>query len=191
MCDELRSFTDRFVKLTDSDFNAFTGCLNERRLEKKDIFLREGEICNSLAFFLNGYFRFFYLDINGNEVTTDFHFSPGFITSYTSFLTGSPSRTSVQALEEMTIFEIRRESIYSLYDRFPLIERLGRIMAEQVFITSERHLLMVLNQTAETRYRILLDRYPHFVQKIPLQYIASYLGITQETLSRMRKSVTE
>ncbi len=188
MITDLRSFVEKFVHLGDEDFDAFTDCLRLRVLKKKENLISEGEICSKIGFFTRGYFRFFHIDINGNEITTDFHFSPGFITSYTSFLTESPSRTNVQALEPMEVMEISKASLYSLYNKYPMIERLGRLMAEYVFITSERHLLMILNQTAETRYRLLLDKYPHFVNRIPLQYIASYLGITQETLSRMRKS---
>lgn len=186
---DLRDFVKRFVHLDDEEFDAFTGCLKLKALKKKENLINEGEICSKIGFFTRGYFRFFHIDINGNEITSDFHFAPGFITSFTSFLAESPSRTNVQALEPMEVMEISKSSLYSLYTKYPMIERLGRLMAEHVFITSERHLLMVLNQTAEIRYRLLMDRYPHFVNRIPLQYIASYLGITQETLSRMRKSI--
>lgn len=186
---DLRNFVEKLVPLGDEEFDAFARCLRLRVLKKKENLINEGEICSKIGFFTEGYFRFYHMDINGNEITSDFHFSPGFITSYTSFLTGSPSRTNVQALEPMEVMEIGKTSLYSLYSEYPLIERLGRLMAEHVFITSERHLMMILNQTAETRYRLLLDKYPHYVGKIPLQYIASYLGITQETLSRMRKSI--
>lgn len=189
MIDSLKRFVNQYVEMQDDEIAAFFSALDHRKLNKKELFVRENEVCTKVGFFTEGYFRFYYTDINGNEVTSDFHFAPGFITSYTSFLTGGPSRTNVQAMEEMDVFEISKSKLYSLYSRYHNIERLGRLMAEYVFITSETHLLMILNQTAETRYRILLDKYPGFVNRIPLQYIASYLGITQETLSRMRKSI--
>ncbi|NJO90910.1 MAG: Crp/Fnr family transcriptional regulator [Chloroflexia bacterium] len=139
-------------------------------------------------FFCNGYFRFYHNDVSGNEITSDFYFSPGFITSYTSFVTGEPSFVNVQAMETMEILEFKRNDIYRLYTEYANFDRLGRLLAEMVAITSEKHLFLILNQTAETRYRNLLKEYPGFIKTIPLQYIASYLGITQETLSRMRKS---
>lgn len=185
----LRDYVNQFISLSNGEFDAFFNALEERPLKKKQLFIKEGEVCKKIGFFSEGYFRFHHTDIKGNEVTTDFHFAPGFITSYTSFLTEGPSHTNVQAMEPMVVYEISKSKLYSLYSKYHNIERLGRLMAEYVFITSETHLLMILNQTAETRYRILIDKYPNFVSKIPLQYIASYLGITQETLSRMRKLV--
>lgn len=189
MTENLKDFVDHYVKLSDAEMEAFINASTIKKIRKKELLVKEGEACTFIGFFTEGYFRFYYSDSNGNEVTTDFHFAPGFITSFTSFLTQSPSRTNVQAMEDMDIIQISKAKLYDLYNKHHIIERLGRIMAEHVFITSETHLLMILSQTAETRYRILLDKYPNFVNSIPLQYIASYLGITQETLSRMRKAI--
>ncbi len=189
MLDSLKSYINPFVQLKQEEFEAFVSATTFRHLAKKDLLVKEGQVCSTIGFFNQGYFRFFHTDVNGNEVTSDFHFAPGFITSYTSFLTSSPSKANVQAMEAMDIIEISKPNLYELYSKYHAIETLGRLMAEYVFITTEIHLLMILNQTAETRYRILLDKYPSFVNRIPLQYIASYLGITQETLSRMRKAI--
>ncbi len=89
----------------------------------------------------------------------------------------------------MDVLELRKSDLYKLYDQYQSLERLGRIMAESIVISFEKHLFLLLNQTAETRYKNLLANHPQFIKHIPLQYIASYLGITQETLSRMRKSL--
>lgn len=185
----LKAYVDQFVKLSDAEMEAFFLATRSKKLKKKELLIKEGDVCSFIGFFTEGYFRFYYTDVNGHEVTSDFHFAPGFITSYTSFLTQSPSRTNVQAMEDMDVLQISKTNLYDLYPKHHRIETLGRLMAEHVFITSETHLLMILSQTAETRYRILLDKYPGFINKIPLQYIASYLGITQETLSRIRKSI--
>ncbi|MPM60040.1 hypothetical protein SDC9_106887 [bioreactor metagenome] len=92
-------------------------------------------------------------------------------------------------MNDMEVFEFSKTDLLYLYEKYPRIERVGRLIAEAIAITSEEHLFLLLNQTAEMRYRRLLEKNPKYVNTIPLQYIASYLGITQETLSRIRKSV--
>jgi CRP-like cAMP-binding protein len=183
------SFVKGIVKLSEKEVDEILKVLKVGRIKKKELLLKEGDICRKVVFFNKGYFRFFYNSIQGDEITCDFYFSPGFITSYTSLITEMPSFVNVQAMENMEYLELRRGDLYNLYESNPLIDRLGRLMAESVAIASERHLFLLLNQTADTRYRTLLAQHPEYVRHIPLQYIASYLGIKQETLSRIRKSI--
>jgi CRP-like cAMP-binding protein len=182
-------FILQHIVLSDEDLDILWNRMTPRKLLKKDHLVKTGEVCNRLAFFSSGYFRFYHINASGDEITSDFYFAPGFVTSYTSFITGNSSFVNVQAMEDMEVMELKRSDVYRLYDSNPSIERLGRLMGEMVAITSETHLFMLLNQTAENRYRNLLGKYPEFVRHIPLQYIASYLGITQETLSRIRKNI--
>ncbi len=160
-----------------------------KKIKKKELVAEHGKVCQKVLFVNKGYFRFFHIDTKGNEITSDFYFAPTFITSYTSFITGTPSFVNVQAMSDMEVLEISKKDLYDLYAQNPKIERLGRLIAEMVAIISEEHLFLLLNQTAEIRYKKLLQTNPQYVNTIPLQYIASYLGITQETLSRMRKSI--
>jgi CRP-like cAMP-binding protein len=183
------SFLRQMITISDEDVNALWERMTPRKLLKKELLVASGHICNRIVFFNRGYFRFYHVSYQGDEITSDFYFAPGFVTSYTSLITGQPSLVNVQAMDDMDVMELKRSDVYKLYDQNPAIERLGRRMAEVVAMTSETHLFMLLNQSAENRYRNLLHRYPGFVQQIPLQYIASYLGITQETLSRIRKSL--
>ena len=189
MREALREYIYSISKLSEEELSAFEEIIISKTLEKKELFSENGKVCNKLLFFNTGYFRFYYTDSNGNEITSDFYFAPSFITSYTSFITGMPSFVNVQAMTDMEIFEFSKNDLFGLYNKYQGIERLGRMMAESVVMNSEKHLFLLLNQTAEMRYRNLLERNPHYVNSIPLQYIASYLGITQETLSRIRKSV--
>ena len=92
-------------------------------------------------------------------------------------------------MEDMKVLVLNKINLEKLYSRYHKIDRVGRLIAEKIAIYYEQHLLSILNQTAEERYRNLLDNNPVFIQRIPLQYIASYLGITQETLSRVRQKV--
>ncbi len=185
----LQKYLTSLFQLSDEELRAFDGILVERTLKKKELFAEYGKTCHKVLFVADGYFRFFHTDHKGNEITSDFYFAPTFISSYTSFITGLPSVVNVQAMTDMDVLEFSKHELYALYDQFPGIERLGRLIAESIAINSEEHLFLLLNQTAEMRYRHLLEKYPHYVNTIPLQYVASFLGITQETLSRMRKSI--
>lgn len=185
----LLSFINRFVEVSEIETKALSCIFHKRKLKRKEHFVIANHICRKALFFEKGYFRFYHYDSTGNEITSDFYFAPGFITSYTSFINEKPSMVNVQAMVDMDILEFSKQNLYELYNQYPNIERLGRLIAESVAIKSEEHLFMLLNQTAEVRYKTLLDKNPWYVNTIPLQYIASYLGITKETLSRMRKSL--
>ncbi len=183
------AFFGRFIHLSDKELEAIGSIVTYRKVRKKEHFIMAGTVCSKVLFTNRGYFRFYHLDSNGNEITSDFYFAPNFITSYTSFITGKPSLINVQAMMDMEVAELNKKDLYDLYHRYPNIERAGRLIAETIAINSEEHLFMLLNQTAETRYKTLMEKYPEYVNTIPLQYIASYLGITKETLSRIRKSI--
>lgn len=184
-----QEYIKRFINLSEDENRALENILIYKKIGKKELFAENNRVCTKLLFINKGYFRFYHHDTNGNEITSDFYFAPSFITSYTSFITGEPSFVNVQAMDDMEVLEIQKNDLNELYLKYPNIERLGRLIAESVAITSEKHLFLLLNQTAEMRYKTLLERNPEYVNTIPLQHIASYLGITKETLSRMRKSI--
>lgn len=163
--------------------------MSEKYLRKKEHFVKATDICKKLAFFTKGYFRFYYLTQNGDEITSDFYFAPNIVTSYTSLITCNPSDVYVQAMDDMKLLILSKSNLEKLYSQYHNIDRVGRLIAEKVAINSEQHLLSLLNQTAKERYRNLINNNPEFIQKIPLQYISSYLGITQETLSRVRRKI--
>jgi len=187
MTDALRKFINAYTVLDTEDFDTILEKLTIKELRKKEHLVSAGETCNEIAFFEKGYFRFYHYSPAGVEITTDFRFAPHFITSYTSLITRKPSQVYVQAMESMVVWIIRYSDLMNLYNNHPRIERFGRIMAEQVAIESEKHLFSLLNFNAEERYNHLLKEYPDYIQNIPLQYLASFLGIKQETLSRVRQ----
>jgi len=189
MIEQFKQFLNLHTQLSEIEFRAIEDIISEKKLRKKEHLVKVNEICSEIVFFSEGYFRFYYYSKNGNEVTSDFYFGPAIVTSYTSFITNTPSNTYVQAMEEMKVLVINKLNLEKLYSRYHKIDRVGRLIAEKIAIYYEQHLLSILNQTAEERYNNLLDNNPLFIQRIPLQYIASYLGITQETLSRVRQKV--
>ena len=185
----LHKYINNFIQLSREEINILEGILTHKKVKKNELIAENGKVCHKVWFSSEGYFRFYHVDSKGNEITSDFYFAPSFITSYTSFITGRPSFVNVQAMGDMEVLEFSKKDLLNLYDKYPKIERLGRLIAETVAIISEEHLFLLLNQTAKMRYKRLLKKNPKYVNTIPLQYLASYLGITQETLSRIRKSV--
>jgi CRP-like cAMP-binding protein len=185
----LTGFVSSICNFTSAELDELCSLFKPVTLKKNGYFLKEGEICRRLAFLHKGMVRFFHLR-DRIEQTSDFCFDNTFITGYHSLITGLPSDTSIQALEECAMLEISYETLFKLYKKNPKYERIGRIIAENNFLTMRRHLLSLLNDSAEKRYRNLLDRAPHFVQRISLLYIASYLGISPETLSRVRRKLS-
>jgi CRP-like cAMP-binding protein len=150
------------------------------QFKKNELIIRTGDISKKIYFFSEGIVRFFHYHENDSEITSDFLFPPSFVTSYTSFIDSKPSFVNVQSLSNVYALELSKDTIYSLYKHHIEFEKFGRLMAEQVAINSEKHMFMLLNQSAEQRYRNLIDTYPQYIQFIPLQYIASYLGISKQ-----------
>ncbi len=182
----LHTFVNRFIKTDDELFNTILGNFEYYNTARKELLLEAGKVADKVFFLPEGFVRFFHIKENGIEVTSDFYFAPGFITSFTSLIEQKPSIVNIQAMVKMDILFIKYKNLIALYDQEHKIERLGRLLAEQVFISSEKHLFSFLNDLPQERYEWLIREYPEYIKNIPLHYLASYLGITPESLSRIR-----
>jgi len=182
----LREFVNRFIKTDDKLFEVIISNFELKKVARKELILEAGKTADKIFFLSEGFVRFFHTKKDGTEITSDFYFAPGFITSFTSLIAQKPSIVNVQAMVKMDVLFIKYKNLMDLYDKEHMVERLGRLIAEQVFITSEKHLLSFLNDLPQDRYLWLMKEYPEYVKNIPLHYLASYLGITAESLSRIR-----
>jgi CRP/FNR family transcriptional regulator, anaerobic regulatory protein len=176
------------VPLNDSEEKAFLEILEVATFKKKDFLLQEGKVCNTITFINNGCLRVFY-NVDGIENTIQFFFADSWYTDYASFLTGQPTIENLQALEDCEVILIKKIDLYKLYDKMPVFDRVGRVFAENAFLSISQLNQMKTNEEPEERYRNLLQQRPELVQQIPQHYIASYLGIKPETLSRIRKRI--
>jgi CRP/FNR family transcriptional regulator, anaerobic regulatory protein len=176
------------VKLNQEEEDAFLAILEVKQVKKKEFLLEEGKVCNKITFINSGCMRIFF-NVDGKENTIQFFFSDGWYTDYSSFLTGIPSAENMQALENSEVVQFSKKDIYALYDRYPVFDRVGRIMAENAFRSVSRLNQMLANEEPEQRYLNLLKQRPEVVERIPQHYIASYLGIKPESLSRIRKRI--
>ncbi len=160
-------------------------CFDRVIAHKNDHLLQEGKICRQLYFVEQGALRGYYM-LEGRQITHWFGFENDFVTSFHSFITGQPAVEIIQLLEGSVLWGISKEKLTDLFNQYHEIERLVRIAYEKYYLRLEERFVNAHFKTAAERYENLLLQTPHILERVPLGYIASYLGISQETLSRIR-----
>ncbi|MEI2696026.1 MAG: Crp/Fnr family transcriptional regulator [Saprospiraceae bacterium] len=154
-------------------------------MKKNKIILKQNQVCNYLYYINNGIVREYYLK-KGKEVTASFGFKNSIISSFASFLSRKPSFEALETLEKTELMRIHHDKLQNLYCKYPEINTLGRKITEFYYLTLEDRIFASQFCSAKERYFNLLKQEPDITQKVSLGYIASFLGITQETLSRIR-----
>ncbi|WP_310390956.1 Crp/Fnr family transcriptional regulator [Hymenobacter sp.] len=173
------------LPLNAADLAAFRAVLQPRQLARKELLLREGEVCRAAAYIEHGALRYFY-NVQGEEHTGQFFFEGEWYADYDSFLDQQPSAQNIQALEPTRVWLLSHSDLYRLYEERPVFERFGRLMAEQAYRGSKARGVELLNQTPAARYERLLRERPQLVQRVSQRLLATYLGIKPESLSRIR-----
>lgn len=158
----------------------------QQQFLKNEMLIEEGKVCRQLYFLEKGSIRGFY-NIDGKDISQWFGFENDFVTSFSSFITRKPSREFIQVVEDSTLWCISRQQLDEMLQQYPALERLVRQVYEQYYIRLEERYSNAHFKTATERYDDLLLNSPHIISRMPLGYIASYLGISAETLSRIRK----
>ncbi len=144
-----------------------------------------GHTCKTIYFINKGVARIFYYK-DGIDITESFAFENNIIARVESLFTGKPSRKAIQVLEDAEIVAINASLLFNLYDSFPEIERLFRKIFEAAYVDTVNRIEGIQFHSADERYKALITEAPNVLQRIPLKYVASYLGITQVSLSRIR-----
>jgi CRP-like cAMP-binding protein len=183
--EQIRAYFNNFLPLSDNEWEDFSSCFKKETYAKKEYLVRAGESCDFIAFIAEGVYRFYYLQ-EGEEKVTAFFFPGDFVTNYRSFLTGKPSEHFIETLKPSVIYKIHKQDLNLLYDRHKNIERLGRYIAENLYLTVAKRLDSFLHDNPENRYQELLNRNSKLLQEVPQYMLASCLGIKPETLSRIR-----
>jgi CRP-like cAMP-binding protein len=182
---KLIEYLKNVIQLADNDFMLLESKCTEIEFEKGQILLREGEIAKNLYFLEKGLLSG-KCNRNGKEVINWFAYENQFVTSMYSFVSQKPSYESIEALEYGLAYGITFEKLQSLYKQISGFEKLGRILTEQYYIKLEERTLSLQYLSASDRYKQFLEQEPELYQRISLGQLSSYLGISQETLSRVR-----
>lgn len=157
--------------------------------KKKEFLLKSEEVCTYKFFVGKGLVRQYILKENGNEKIQGFALENWWITNLDSFINESPSVSAIQAIEETTVLQISKKDIENLYIQLPKLERVFRIISEKMIIALQRRHDVYMDQSSSDRYTTFINQIPHFAQRVPQYMIASYLDITPEYLSEIRKTI--
>jgi CRP-like cAMP-binding protein len=183
--EQLLNHIKNYSQLSEEAQQALHNGFEKLVLPKNEYLLTEGKTCHHLYFLEQGALRGFYT-LDGKEITHWFGFENDFVTSFHSFITQEPAVENIQLIEGSILWGIAKNTLTGLFNQYHEIERLVRIAYEKYYIRLEERFVNAQFKTATERYEQLLQQTPHILEKVPLGYIASYLGISQETLSRIR-----
>jgi len=186
MFQSLRNYFDKQYKLTDKEWNVIKEHLSIQQLNKNTIVTREGQIEKYLYFIAKGGIRKYYLK-NGKEYSIDFRFENQLVSSYTSFLTQTPSRQFVETLEKTLLYKIGYKALMTMFNSSKAGAKLGRLNAEELFIEKEFREASLMLDKPDERYLNIVSKRKEWLQRVPQHLIASYLNMTPETLSRIKK----
>lgn len=186
----VHNYINQISEISDSDWNFFSSRLKRRDISKKTTFLKLGDIENHISFIVSGVVRLYIPKSDpSKEVTFGFSFKSQFISAYDSFLTRKPSIYELQALTNITILSITYTDLQEVYKTTKIGNLIGRLTAERLFLIKSKREQTLLHYTAEERYLNLFKDRPAVIKEIPLKYVSSYIGITPQALSRIRKRI--
>ena len=177
------------VSLTDEELLAFCDAFEVKKLNRNELFLEEGQICNFIGLVNHGVMIYFKTTESGDELTTDFAFEGDWVTNNLSRLNNSPALINIKAIEDCEVLIIKQSVLEDFLIKIPKIERLCRILMEQAYLKIVQQSIELQVLSAKERYETLLQKEPEIFQKVQLYHIANYLGIAPKSLSRIRKDI--
>lgn len=188
MKEQIKNYFTRYVDFDDIEIDKIYSKLKLKVFKKKDFLLREDTICKYNFFILKGVVRSFYIDEKGKEKVTLFAIDNWWVTNMESFIKQEPSTQYLQALEETTVLYLSKDTLETLYAEHPKLERLFRIITENMLIANLRKSDVFLQMKSKERYNDFVKKLPNFIQRVPQYMIASYLEISPEYLSELRRN---
>jgi CRP-like cAMP-binding protein len=188
MFDQLKKSINEHVSLSDEEWELCKNSFRPKRMLKRQFLLQEGEVCGQLSFVEKGALYSYSVDAKGNQHVLRFAFEGWWIADLQSFFTGNPSTVNIEVLEESELLVLDRRNHEKLLKEIPAYERYHRIILQNAYVALQQRLENALGRTAEEKYARLVDYSPEFMNRVPLNLVASYLGISPETLSRVRSN---
>jgi len=183
--ENILAFLNSIHALSDGCRQMLCEHLIRRELSKKAYLLKAGHVCRSICFIKQGLLRCFYIK-EDQEVCSWFMMEGDVITSVESFFYQKESYESIQAIEDCEVFCIEHAQLEHIYRHFPEFNFISRVLLQKYYTLSEQRLYSLRMQRSQERYQYLLQHYPELILRVPAKYLASYLGISEETLSRIR-----
>lgn len=190
----LISHLESFLPFDESEKQLLEGRVSQRQIRRRQSILQQGFPCQHYSFVVEGCFRLFGVDAKGTEHNLQFAAendrpAARWIADIGSFHSGKPSKLFIEAIEPSIILQIEQQDLYFLYTNVPKLDRIFKVIIEDKFVELQDRILQTISSTAQERYLAFLDQYPNLAQRLPNIQIASYLGITPEFLSKIRKDL--
>lgn len=186
---EIKQYFENLVPLSDQDWAIFSSKLTRREFPKKATIIKLGETENYLSFVEKGIIRFC-VPQEFDDLTFGFAFPNSFTSAYDSFITQTPSTYKLQTITSTVLWSISYRDLQDIYTQTAIGNKIGRLASEELFLKKSKRELSLLNDTPEQRYLNLFTQQRHLLQLVPLKYIASYIGITPQSISRIRKRIS-
>jgi CRP-like cAMP-binding protein len=187
----LIEYFNRLLPLNEDEQSIVEQVFKERKIKKRQFILQEGDVCKLNTFVVEGCFKMYMVDENGKEHNLQFAIENWWIGDIGSFHTEQPSRLYIEALENSIILQIKKEDQLKLFVEYPKFNRIFRVFTENALVSTQRRVLQNISSTAEERYLDFMERHPHLFNRISNVQIASYLGVTPEFLSTIRKKLVK
>lgn len=187
---QLRDTINKYVAFTDSEWEDISRYFTTKTVAKNEFLIRPGQVADDLSFILQGGFRIYSINNEGKEVVSWLAFEGQFISEYVSFFSDYASPEYIQALEDVQLLSISKKDLNHLYERHPKWACFGRLLAEEILVHIKQYFFSLIKESAEERYKKLMERKPQILQRVPLKYIASFIGVTDTSLSRIRRNFT-
>lgn len=191
MHDALIAALNKHVSLSNAEAGIVITYFRYRRFRKRQYISQEGEVTRYETFIIKGLTRTYEIDTKGQEHVVQFGMEGWWVGDLYSFLSETPGRYNIDCLEDTEVFQITKADLERLYDQVPKTERHFRILLQNAFIAATQRLSATLAQSATERYQAFIKNYPQIEQRVPNHQIASYLGITPQSLSRIRATRTK
>jgi CRP-like cAMP-binding protein len=185
-----KKYLKSIAAISETEFDESMGFFEERFLKKGDFFAEQNKVCHQIAYVNKGMLRSFYLNEKSEDITSCFCTESSFTTSYKSLILQTPSALSIQALTDTELLTIHFSKLQELYSTSRVWQEIGRLIAEREYLIMEQYASVLNNETAKEKYLRLLKEQPMVLQKAKIEDIASYLGVTRRTLSRIRQELT-
>ena len=183
----INDYVNRCGRFTPEDIGVFNSLLKPKTVQKKQLLLREGEVCDFEAYIVKGCLRTYYIDENGSEVILQFSVEDWWVSDIGSFHERKPSLLYIEAMEDSELLTLNPARKEELLSRVPQFERVFRLMIQRHLAAVEQRLIRNIAKTAEERYLEFIKQYPKIALRVPQHYIAAYLGMTPEFLSKIRR----
>ncbi|MBL7932827.1 MAG: Crp/Fnr family transcriptional regulator [Bacteroidia bacterium] len=179
----------KHVAISDEQLKAFVSLATERKYKKGQFLLTEGSTIRKTHFIKKGALIAYYVDLQGMEHVVQFGIEGWWISDIQSYVKGDVAKLNVQALEDSSIYEFSNEVMEKAYDEIPPITRYFLKITQNAFATFQARVLADLSESAEKRYKLFREKYPKIELRFPQKMIASYIGVTPESLSRLKKGL--